>query len=107
MTEQGSLVESETSVQGSATRNSRTGEIIIKLVNARETAETLQLQVKGVSSLASTATAITLAAEPEDTNSITEPKKVVPIATTVPLRPAFTYRMPPHSIVILKLKTRS
>jgi alpha-N-arabinofuranosidase len=98
---------SETSIQGSATRDSRTGEIIVKLVNPQPAAEQLNLQIKGVASLASKGSAITLAGNPEDTNSITEPRKVVPVTTTVRhLKPDFIYTLPPNSIVVLKLKTR-
>ena len=52
--------------------------------------------------------AITLAGKPEDTNSITDPRKIVPITTTVrQIKPEFIYTMPPNSIVVLKLKGRS
>jgi alpha-L-arabinofuranosidase len=102
------VTPSETSVQGSATRDSRTGEIILKLVNPQPTAESLNIEIKGVASLDSKAVAITLAGNPEDTNSITEPRKVVPVTTTVRhLKPDFIYTLPPNSIVVLKLKARS
>ena len=97
----------ETSVQGCVTRDSRTGEIIIKLVNPEVTAATLNLQIKGVATLRPQATAITLSGCPEDTNSIQHPRNVVPVTTTVRgVKPDFNYTLPPHSIVVLKLKTR-
>jgi len=97
----------DSSVQSAATRNSRTGEIFLKLVNPQPTPEQLNIHLKGIASLNSKATALTLAANPEDTNSITEPKKVIPVETTVrDLKPDFVYPMPPHSVVVLKLKSR-
>jgi alpha-N-arabinofuranosidase len=96
-----------TSVQGAASRSRKTGEIIIKLVNPQAKPELLQIDLKGVSSLASKTTLITLAAQPEDTNSLEHPQNVVPITTTLRnLQPAFDYTLPPTSIVVLKLKTR-
>lgn len=93
-----------TAVQGCATRDSKTGHIFVKLVNPGETAEVLDLRIKGVASLAAKAGAITLAGNPEDSNSITDPKKVAPVTTTVRnVKPQFTYTLPPHSIVVLKL----
>jgi alpha-L-arabinofuranosidase len=66
------------------------------------------LEIKGVDALAAKTGVITLAADPADTNSIDQPRNVVPKTTIVRnLKPAFTYTLPPHSIVILKLKTRS
>jgi alpha-N-arabinofuranosidase len=97
----------ETSVQGTATRNSRTGEIVVKLVNPQPNAESLRIELIGVASVASKGSAITLAGNPEDTNSIDHPRNVVPVATKLRhVRPIFTYALPPHSIVVLKLKSR-
>jgi alpha-N-arabinofuranosidase len=95
-----------TSVQGSAMRDSKSGEIILKLVNPQATSETLNIEVKGAA-IASKGTAVTLAGEPEDTNSIRHPRNVVPVTTSVSgLQSQFGYTLPPHSIVVLKLKTR-
>jgi alpha-L-arabinofuranosidase len=97
-----------TSVQGSATRDSHTGEIFIKLVNPQSKVEKLKIELEGVSSLASKGTAITLAGQPDDTNSMAQPKKVVPKSKTVHhIKPGFVYKMPANSIVVLKLKMSS
>jgi alpha-N-arabinofuranosidase len=96
-----------TDIQGSATRCSRTGEIIIKLVNPNLTPVSLPIEIKGVTALKSKATVITLSANPEDTNSIRRPRNVVPVTTTISgVKPGFTYTMPPYSVVVLKLKTK-
>ena len=103
-----STASAGTSVQGTATRDSQTGEIFLKLVNPQPVAEPLNIEIKGVNALASTGTAITLTGNLEDSNSITQPKKIIPVTTTVrSVKPGFTYKMPPHSIVVLKLKPRS
>lgn len=100
-------VLSDTAVQGCATRDSRTGEIIVKLVNPKPVPESLNIEFKGVDRLKSKATAITLSAAPDETNSIGEPRKVVPITTTVSgIKPAFTYILQPNSVVVLKLRMR-
>jgi len=98
----------ETSIQGAATRDRKTGEIFVKLVNPRPEPEMLKIALKGIVSLASKASVITLAAKPEDTNSIEHPRNVVPTTTTIRgLEPVFNYTVPPHSIVVLKMKSRS
>jgi len=102
-----SVEGAETSVQGCATRNRRTGEIFIKLVNPQATELALNIQIKGVSSLSANGTAITLAGNADDTNSITKPKHIVPVTSTIKnIHPEFTYTLPPNSIVVLKLKGR-
>jgi len=96
----------QTAVQGCATRDTKTGEILVKLVNPLPASESLNIEIKGPA-IASSGTAITLAGQPEDTNSISHPRNVVPLTTTVSgLQSRFTYRLPPNSIVVLKLKRR-
>jgi alpha-N-arabinofuranosidase len=96
-----------TDIQGSATRDSQTGEIFVKLVNPNLTPQSLPIEIKGVTALASKATVITLSANPEDTNSIRRPRNVVPVTTTLSgVKPGFTYTLPPYSVVVLKLKMR-
>jgi alpha-N-arabinofuranosidase len=98
---------SNTSVQGCATRDSQTGEIIVKLVNPDLTPQSLPIEIKGVTALASKATVITLAGNPEDTNSSSHPINVVPVTTTLSgVKPSFTYTLPPNSIVVIRLKAR-
>jgi alpha-N-arabinofuranosidase len=101
------VTSSETSIQGCATRDSQTGEIIIKLVNPELTPQSILIEIEGVAALASKATVIMLAGNPEDTNSTSHPRNVVPLTTTLHgVKPGFTYTLPPTSIVVMKLKTR-
>jgi alpha-N-arabinofuranosidase len=94
----------DTAVQGSATGDSKTGEIFLKLVNPQATNEVLNIQIKGVHSLAAKGEAMTLSGNLDDSNSINHPRNVVPVTTTVRgVSPDFTYTLPAHSIVVLKL----
>jgi len=94
-----------TPVQASATRDSKSGEIFLKLVNPQGTEELVNIELKGVASVASPATAITIAASPEETNSLEEPVKVVPKQSNVEgIKPSFSYKVPANGIVVLKLK---
>lgn len=96
-----------TDVLVSVTRDSRSRTIYVKLVNPAGEAAPLQLDVQGAGALASTATAVTLAADPQATNSIDAPEKVMPVTSTVTgVKPGFTYTVPAHGIVVLMLRTR-
>jgi alpha-L-arabinofuranosidase len=101
-----SVESSETPVQGCATRDSKTGQLFIKLVNPEATEQALNIEIKGAR-LASKGSAITLRGSPEDTNSMEHPRNVAPITTTVRgVKPSFRYTLPPHSVVVLKLGGR-
>ncbi len=98
---------SDTAVQGSATRDSKSGEIFLKLVNPQTSAAPLLVSIKGATSVGSKAEVTTLAAGPEQTNSLERPRDVIPITTTLrDVKPEFTYTLPPHSVVVIKVKSR-
>jgi len=54
-----------------------------------------------------TATALTLAADSQATNSIDAPDRVVPVTSQVTgVAPGFTYTVPANGVVVLKLGLR-
>ena len=101
------ITPTETPVEASATRDGKTGEIFLKLVNPLPMPQPVTINIKGAGVLAPTATAISLTAEPGATNSIDAPKQVVPVVSKLGGAGApFTYTVPPYSIIVLKLRRR-
>jgi alpha-N-arabinofuranosidase len=99
------VTPSDTSIQASVTRDSKAREIIVKLINPDAAVQSVKIDLKDVHSVAPTATAITLAAETEATNSLENPRKVVPSTSQLRgVKPSFDYAVPAHGIVVLKLK---
>jgi alpha-N-arabinofuranosidase len=91
-----------------ATLDSKTNTIYLKLVNRASTLQSVRIEIGGVASLDPKARMIVLnASSPDDTNSITEPTKVVPTTTTIdiPSR-SFTHTCPPYSITVLQMRAR-
>lgn len=90
-----------------STRDSKTGTIYIKIVNRADTAQDVHITVSGVSSVASTGRIVTMSGSgPADTNSMADPKKIIPIAADVSgLSTDFTHSFAPFSINVLELKT--
>lgn len=91
-----------------ATRDSKSGTIYLKLVNTLGAPQPVKVQISGAKSIARKGTAtVLLAASAEDTNSIKEPTKIVPMTENVRgLGKEFTRVLPPYSITILELKTK-
>jgi alpha-N-arabinofuranosidase len=90
----------------SATRDSKAGWIYVKVVNRAATAQPVRMDISGLAGVEAKGQAITLSASrPEDTNSITDPAKIVPVTTTVDgLGATFTRSFPPYSLTVLRLK---
>jgi len=92
----------------SATREAKSGKIIVKVVNRADAAQDARVEISGVSTVADTGTAVVLKADNRDaTNSIDDPQRIVPTAETVTgLGVSFTRSYPRCSITILKLDAR-
>jgi alpha-N-arabinofuranosidase len=91
-----------------ATRDTQSGTVYLKLVNAVDTPQTVRVELKGVAAVAPDGVAIVLSSgSPTDTNSITEPTKIVPVTTKVTgLGTSFTRDLAPNSVTVLQLQTR-
>jgi alpha-N-arabinofuranosidase len=98
----------DTDVLTSVTRDSKSGTIYAKLVNASDADATVEIATTGAASLASTATALTMAAaDAQATNAIDTPERVVPVTATVTgVKSGFTYTVPKHGIVVLTMRSR-
>jgi len=90
----------------SATRDTKKGNLYLKLVNALASAQEVELDLSG-GSIAPDGTMIVLAGDPKSTNSIDEPNKVVPVTTELHgLGGTFHQTLPPHSVVVLSMRER-
>jgi alpha-L-arabinofuranosidase len=91
-----------------ATRDSASGTIYLKVVNRLATPQPVKIDISGVASVAAKGVATVLKADkPDDTNSIKEPMKIIPITEKArDLGANFTRIFPPYSITILELKAK-
>jgi alpha-N-arabinofuranosidase len=91
-----------------ATRASKTGAIYLKLVNTAATPQAVEINVKGVANVAPEGTLVTMkSSEPGDTNSITEPTKIVPVTSkAMGLGKMFTETLAPYSINVVQMDSR-
>ncbi|MFL6697516.1 MAG: alpha-L-arabinofuranosidase C-terminal domain-containing protein [Vitreoscilla sp.] len=92
----------------SATRSDLRGEIYLKVVNSIGTAQVVQVELAGAGNVASEGKAIVLSsANKEDTNTIAEPTKVVPVTSTASgLGKQFSYSFAPYSVTVLVLSPK-
>jgi alpha-N-arabinofuranosidase len=91
-----------------ATRDSKTGTIYVKVVNRLGTPQPVRLSLSGVSSVEANGQAVVLkASSPDETNTINEPARIVPLVEPVQgLSPDFTRNFPPYSLTVLELKAK-
>ncbi len=92
----------------SASKDEKTGVIYLKLVNTIGKDQPVQIDLKGLKTIVASATATVVKGnKPEDTNSITEPEKIIPVNTTFTgVKLNFEHTLSPYSVTILQLKTK-
>jgi alpha-N-arabinofuranosidase len=92
----------------SVTRDPVKGVMYLKLVNASSAAQPIQVELNGAASIANTGTLVTLAgASLAQTNTISMPKRIVPVQTTLSnAGQKFNYLVPPYSIQVLELQVK-
>jgi len=91
----------------SATRDTAAGDVILKLVNVRATAQSTRVVLKGVPAVKPDATGEVITGELTAINAIDQPTKLTPRPVRVTnAAPEFSYELPAHSVTVLRLKTR-
>ncbi len=92
----------------SATRDSASGKLIVKIVNSADTAQPVTIDISGVKSVAAKGTATVLkAASRTETNDLKNPQHLVPVTEKIKqLGTNFTRTFPPCSITVLELQAK-
>ncbi len=93
----------------SVTKDSKQGTLFVKVVNVSDAIQSSTIDINSSKILSSEGVETVLTAEKvTDTNSLIEPKKVVPVTSIAKgLGSHFTYSFKPYSITILKLEAKS
>jgi alpha-L-arabinofuranosidase len=88
----------------SVTRDSQDGTVYLKLVNMADQVQPLHVDLNGAQGIAKRGRAVVLKGSPQDTNSLSNPYRVVPTTAGVDdLGNSFDYSLPPYSITVLRL----
>jgi alpha-L-arabinofuranosidase len=91
----------------SATRETSSGDVILKIVNVQSTAQSLRIHLQGVTTVRKDATGEVLTGELGAINTVAEPRKVVPKPIQIANAGTdFTQDLPKHSVTVIRLKTK-
>ena len=92
----------------SVTRETKTGKVFVKVVNPSAIAQSVTIELKGAAKIAEAGKSVTLRATgPTDTNSITEPTKIVPVTELLKnIAGSFSYTFPAWSITVLEVAAK-
>ena len=90
-----------------ATKDAKTGTIYLKVVNTTGKQQAVEINLKGITKVSPDGTMVVIKGDkPEDTNTLTEPEKIIPATSKVNgVATVFTRTLDPYSICILQLQT--
>jgi alpha-N-arabinofuranosidase len=91
----------------SATMDENSGAIYLKLVNTTGKKQPVQINFNGVTKISPNATVVVIkGSKAEDTNTITDPEKVIPLTSKIKgVAPIFKRTLDPYSVSIFELQT--
>lgn len=94
-------------VYAAASRDTKTGDILLKTVNMGAAPQSLQVSLSGLSGHLDGGTQQVLAGEPGDMNSVEAPDKVAPVSSPFTgTGSSFVADFPAHSVTVYRLKVK-
>lgn len=87
----------------SATTDTHTGMVYLKIVNGGSTPQTLQVNVKGGKVKTKALKVVLTASRPEDTNTLEQPRHIVPVTSKMKAGSEFTLSLAPYSITVVTM----
>lgn len=92
-------------VYANAVLDDKSGEIILKVVNAGDAPTSVQINLDGVSKVAPEASTTVLSGDMSDVNSVGQPDKLKPVETKIAVPgKSFPHEFPAHSFTVLRVK---
>jgi alpha-L-arabinofuranosidase len=92
----------------SVTNDAAKGVLYLKLVNASSTIQPMDIKLQGATKVGPTAKVVSLSARTTDeTNSISDPKRIVPVTSAIDgVGASFHHTVPAYSIEVLQISTK-
>jgi alpha-N-arabinofuranosidase len=97
-----SITPATTNLAVSCVRDSRSGDVILKIVNTGSSAQSLRVEMSGAKGIATEAVKTELKGNPAAVNSFEAPTVVVPRDSSIPVGNSFTGEAPAHSLTIFR-----
>ncbi len=90
----------------SSSLDEATGDVILKVINAVETPQQVEISLEGAPKIGSTARMEVLAGGLTDVNSIAEPMKVAPKSSTIDASAKFVREFPGNTVTVIRFSTK-
>lgn len=101
-----SIDENDSSLAASCVRDSETGDIILKLINAGLNSKSMKINLAGLEGIISDAEITILAGDADSENTFENPNNIFPVKSGYKLETNFEYETPAMSLSVIRIKTK-
>ncbi len=97
--------KNDTTLTSSCVQDSKTGDIILKLVNTGNKPETMKINLPGFNKIFSDAEQTVLTGDADAENTFKIPQNIIPEKSTIKVSKTFEYAAPAMSLTLIRIKT--
>jgi alpha-L-arabinofuranosidase len=98
--------EKDANLAASCVQDSKTGDIILKMVNFGSASKPMKINLSGFNKMTSVGKQIVLSGNPDAENILDHSQQVVPVTSSVNVKRDFAYTAPAMSLTVIRIKTR-
>lgn len=98
--------ENDSLLAASCVKDSKTGDVIVKIVNAGANNTEAKIDLSRFGKLQSKATSIVLKGNKEGKNTFTEPNNIIPFTSDMLVRKNFSYNAPAYSLTVIRFHSK-
>lgn len=102
-----SFDSNDNTLNASCVKNSKTGDLIVKIVNYNNSAKDLKVNLSKFKNLILDAELMVLKGDKDDENSFENPEKIKPVNSNYKVAKTFAYQAPAMSLCIFRLKFKN
>jgi alpha-N-arabinofuranosidase len=96
--------ESDTTLAASCVQDSKTGDVIMKMVNYSDTGKPMKVNLGKFGKIVAQAEKTVLSGLPGDENTFENLQKIVPVTSVTEVDKSFDYIAPPMSLTVIRIK---
>ncbi len=97
--------ENDTTLAASCVQESKTGDVILKMVNHSDTEKTMKVNLSRFGKIADEAKQTVLSGNPDLENTFENPHQIIPTQSKITLSKRFEYDAPAMSLTVIRIST--
>lgn len=98
--------EKDTTLAASCVQDSKSGDVILKMVNFGNAIKPMKIRLGSFSLLGTEAEQTIYSGDAEAENTFENPQHIVPVTSKIGVSKSFDYQAPPMSLTVIRLKTK-